>query len=109
MRVEPDERKRAPAYDRLPIEDYSTNRAIRREVKGTNEGKTSLYSQIFLQERKRRLHKFRPNIRALIQIAGLGSVTAGGVSQDKQYAVHFLPRIVGRRLPPNRLRQTPTP
>ena len=91
------------------LRTYSTNQAIRREVKGTNERETTLYSQILLQERKRRLHIFRPNIRTLIQIAGLGSVTARGVSQAKQLAVQFLPRIVGRRFPPNRLRQTLTP
>ena len=60
------------------LRTHSTNQAIRREVKGTNERETTLYSLTFLQERKQRLHIFCSNKKALIQITGLGPVIAQG-------------------------------
>ena len=96
------------------LRTHSTNQAIRREVKGTNERETTLYSLTFLQERKQRLHIFCSNKKALIQITGLSPVIAQGeTSRIKEKrkivlgVVHFRPRIDGRRLnarPPLRLR-----
>ena len=88
---------------------HSTNQAIRREVKGTNERETTLYSLTFLQKRKQRLHIFCSNKKAVIQITGLGPVTAQGRDKPNRKAKNCARRrafsSTDRRSSPQR--QTP--